>query len=90
MHISGRGDVSSSRAPTAPGMVLQCPGWWHSGGDGRTGPEVTDETRSTGMMSRRCPARVRGRRLNLFRGFHLPLSRGATWRLYGSGRHNVA
>jgi hypothetical protein len=58
MHISGRGDVSSSRPPTAPGMVLQCPGWWHSGGDIRTGSEVTEETRSTGLMSRRCPARA--------------------------------
>jgi hypothetical protein len=89
MHNSGRGDVSSSQAPTAPRMVLQCPGWWHSGGDVRTGSEVTEETRSTGLMSRRCPARVRGRHLYLFRGFCCPLSRSATWRSHGSGRHSV-
>jgi hypothetical protein len=34
VHSSGRGDVLSSRVPTAPGRVLQCPGWLHSGGDG--------------------------------------------------------
>jgi hypothetical protein len=27
VHNSGRGDVLSSRVPTALGMVLQCPGW---------------------------------------------------------------
>jgi hypothetical protein len=45
MHSSGRGDVLSSRIPTAPGRVLQRSGWWHSGGDGCTGPTVTEETR---------------------------------------------
>jgi hypothetical protein len=55
MHNSGCGDVSSSRAPTASGMVLQCLGWWHNSGDVCTGLEVTKETRSTGLMSRRCP-----------------------------------
>jgi hypothetical protein len=88
-HISGCGDVLSSSAPTAPGMVLQCSGWWHNGGDGRTGPEVTEETRSTGPMSRRHPARVQGCRPYLFRGFCRPLSRGVTWRPYRSGRHSV-
>jgi hypothetical protein len=47
------GDVLSSRAPTALGMVLQCSGWWYNGGDGHTGPEVMGETRSTGPTSRR-------------------------------------
>jgi hypothetical protein len=88
-HSSGHGDVLSSRVPTVPGMVLQCLGWWHSSGDGRTGPKVTEETRSTGLMSRCCPARARGRRLYLFRGFCRPLSRGMTWGSYGSGRHSV-
>jgi hypothetical protein len=89
MHSSGRGDVLSSRAPTAPGMVLQCPGWWHNGGDGRTGPEVTEKTRSTSLTSRCRPAWVRGWRPYLFRGFRRPLSRGATWRPYRSGWHSV-
>jgi hypothetical protein len=40
-------------------------------------------------MSWHCPAQAQGKRLYLFRGFHRPLSRGATWRLYGSGRHIV-
>jgi hypothetical protein len=34
------------------GVTLQCPGWWHSGGDGHTGPEVTEKTRSAGLTSR--------------------------------------
>jgi hypothetical protein len=89
MHNNGCGGVSSSRASTAPEMVLQCLGWWHSGRDGRTGLEEMEETRSTGLMSWHCPAQAQGKRLYLFRGFHRPLSRGATWRLYGSGRHIV-
>jgi hypothetical protein len=60
MHNSGRGGVSSSWASTAPWMVLQCLGWWHNGGDGRTGPEVMEEMRSTGPASRRHPVWVRG------------------------------
>jgi hypothetical protein len=75
MHSSGRGDVSSSRAPTALGMVLQCPGWWHSGGDGRTRPEVTEEMRSTGLMSRCCPVRARIEVRTSFEG-SIVLSRG--------------
>jgi hypothetical protein len=36
MHSSGRGSVSSSRASTAPGMVLECLGWRCSARDGGT------------------------------------------------------
>jgi hypothetical protein len=61
-HSSGCGEVLSSWALTASGMVLQCPGWQHSGGDGRTGPELAEETRSTSPTSRRRPARARDRR----------------------------
>jgi hypothetical protein len=43
----------------------------------------------TSLMSRRRPVRARGRRLYLFRVFRHPLSRGATWRQYESGRHSV-
>jgi hypothetical protein len=89
MHNSGRGSVSLSQASTALGIVLQCPGWWHSGKDGRTGPEVMEEMRSTGPTSRRRPGRAWGRWPYLFRGFHRPLSRGASWGWYGSGRHSV-
>jgi hypothetical protein len=60
MHNNGRGNVSSSQAPTTSGMVLQCPGWWHNGGDGHIGPEVTEETCFTGLTSRRRPAWVQG------------------------------
>jgi hypothetical protein len=60
MHSSGRGDVSSSRVPIVLGMVLQCPGWWYSGGDGRTGLKVTEEMRSTGPTSWCRPTRVQG------------------------------
>jgi hypothetical protein len=29
------------------GVTLQCPGWWHSGGDGHTRPEVMDVMEET-------------------------------------------
>jgi hypothetical protein len=87
LHNSGCGDVLSSWAPTAPGMVLQCSGWWCSGGDGRTGSMVMEETRSTGLTSRCRPVWARGRRPHPFRGFRHPLSRGAVRRPYGSGWH---
>jgi hypothetical protein len=61
VHSCGCGNVLSSRVPTAPGMDVQGPGWLHSGGDGRTGMEVTGETRSSGLMSPRCPAWAWGR-----------------------------
>jgi hypothetical protein len=38
LHNSTRGGVPSPWIPTVLGMTLQCPGWWHSGGDGLTGP----------------------------------------------------
>jgi hypothetical protein len=75
VHSSGRGGVLSSRVPTASGMALQCPGWLHSGGDGRIGLEVTGETRSAGLTSRRCPAYARDRCPYPFRGSRRPLSR---------------
>jgi hypothetical protein len=88
-YSGGDGDVLLSRAPTATGMALQYSGWRHSGGDGRTGPTVTEETRYTGPISRRRPVRARGRRPYHFLGFRCPLSRGAACRPYGSGRHSV-
>jgi hypothetical protein len=75
VHSSGCGIISSLRVPTVSRMTLQCPRWWHSGGDGRTGLEVMGETRSAGLMSRRRPAWVRDRRSYPFRGFRRPLSR---------------
>jgi hypothetical protein len=89
MHNGGDGDVLSSRASTTSGMAPQCPGWEDSGVDGRTGPEVMEETRSSSPTSRRCPVRARGRCSYPFRGFRRPLSRGAACRSYGSGRHSV-
>jgi hypothetical protein len=89
MHNSGRGDVLSSRVPTTPGMVLQRSGWWHSGGDGCTGPTVTEGTRSTGPTSRRRPRAGTGET-------SVPLSRvplssfeGAARQPYRSGWYNV-
>jgi hypothetical protein len=64
-----------SWALTASGMVLQCSGWWRSSGDGRTGPMATEETRLTGLTSRRRPVRARDRHPYHFRGFCHPLSR---------------
>jgi hypothetical protein len=88
-HSSRCGDVLSSWAPTTPGMVLQCSGWQYSGGDGLTGPELAEGTRSTSPTSQHRLVRARGRRPYPFRGFRRPLSRGAACRLYGSGRHSV-
>jgi hypothetical protein len=89
MHSGGDGDVLSSRAPTATRMALQYSGWRYSGGDGRTGSTVTEETHSTGSTSWRRSVRARGRRLYPSRGFRCPLSRGAACRPYGSGQHSV-
>jgi hypothetical protein len=89
MYNGGCGGVLSSQASTVPGMTLQCPGWWHSGGNGRTGSEVMEEMRLASLTSRRRPKRVRNRRPYAFRGFHCPLSRGVMWRQYGSGWHSV-
>jgi hypothetical protein len=89
MHSGGRGDVLSIWVSTVLGMARQCPRWQHSGGDDWTGPEVTEETCSTGLTSQHCPRLARGRWLYPFRGCHRPLSRGATRRRYRNGRHNV-
>jgi hypothetical protein len=75
VHNSGRDDVLLSRVPTALGMVQQRTGWWHSGGDGCTGPTVIEETLSTGLMSRCCPVWAQDGCLCPFRGFRRPLSR---------------
>jgi hypothetical protein len=89
LYNGGRGDVLSIWVATVLGMARQFSGWQHSGGDGRTGPEVMEEMRSAGFTSRRHPMRVRGRWPYSFRGCRCPLSREATWRRYGSGRHSV-
>jgi hypothetical protein len=68
VHSSGRGGVLSSGLP-------QRRGWCCSARDGSTGPKVTEETCSTGLMSRSRPARARGKHSYLFRGFRHPLSR---------------
>jgi hypothetical protein len=73
LHSGGRGDVPSSWVPTVLGMTLQCLGWWHSGGDGYAGPEVTGETRPADLMSRRLPRRVQSRWPYPFRGCRRPL-----------------
>jgi hypothetical protein len=75
VHSSRRGGVLSPRTPIASGMALQCPGWCRGGGDGRTGPMVTEEIRLTGPTSRHCPGRARNRRPSPFRGFRRPPSR---------------
>jgi hypothetical protein len=54
------GGVPSTRVPMLLGMALQCPGWWHSGRDGRTGLEVTEEMHSIILTSRRHPRRAQG------------------------------
>jgi hypothetical protein len=68
LHSGGCGDVLSPHTPTASGMALQCSGCRYSGGDGRTGLMVTEETHLTGLTSWRCPGRARNRRPSLFEG----------------------
>jgi hypothetical protein len=75
VHSSKRGGVLSPRTPTASGMVLQCSGWHRGGEDGRTGPMVAEETRLTGLTSRRCPGQARNMRPSPFQGFCRPPSR---------------
>jgi hypothetical protein len=74
-HSSGRGGVLSPRAPTTPGMALQCPGWRRDDGDGRTGPMATEVTRLTGPTSRRGPGRAQNRHPSPFQGLRRPPSR---------------
>jgi hypothetical protein len=73
VHNSRRGGVLSSRTPTTSGMALRCPIWRRGGGDGRTGPMVTEETRLTGPTSRHRPGRARDGRPYPFRGLRRPL-----------------
>jgi hypothetical protein len=75
VHSCRRGGVLSPHTPTASGMALQCSGWRCVGGDGRTGPMVTEETRLTGPTSRRRPGRAWNMCPSPFRGFRRPLSR---------------
>jgi hypothetical protein len=69
VHSGRRGGVLSPCTPIVSGMALQCLGWCYSGGDGRTGPMVTEGTRLTSLASWRCPGRAQSRRLSPFRGF---------------------
>jgi hypothetical protein len=55
LHSGGRGDVLSTWVSTLLGMTLQCPGWRHSGGDGRAGSEVIEKTRPADLTSRLHP-----------------------------------
>jgi hypothetical protein len=48
--------------PTASGMAPQCLGWRRDGGDGCTGPMVTEGTRLTNPTSRHGPVRAWNRR----------------------------
>jgi hypothetical protein len=88
LHSGRRGGVPSTSIPAVLGMTLRCPGWWYSGEDGRTGPEVTEKTRSVGLTSRHHPGREWSWWSYPFRGCRRPL-RSATWRRYESGRHSV-
>jgi hypothetical protein len=59
LYSCRRGGVLSARALTVLGMVSpQCSGWWHSTGDGHTGPEVTEDMCHASLMSQRRPGRA--------------------------------
>jgi hypothetical protein len=89
MYSGRRGGVPSARVPMVLGMDLQCPGWWHGDGDGRTGLEVMKEMCSIIFTSRRRPGLAPGRWSYAFRGHHHPFSRGVAWWKDGSGQHSA-
>jgi hypothetical protein len=89
LHSGGRGDVLSTWVPTVWGMAPHCPGWRYSGGDGRTGPEVMEDTRFADLTSPRRSRRVWSWWPYPFRGCRRPILRGATWKRYRSRRHSV-
>jgi hypothetical protein len=60
LHSGRRSDVPSAFVPIALGTDLHYPGWQHRGGDGHTGPEVTEEMCSIILVSRRCPGLASG------------------------------
>jgi hypothetical protein len=76
LHSGRCGGVPSAWVPTGLGVALQYPGWWHSGGDGRTGPMATEEMRFIILTSWRHPGLALGRWSYAFRGCHRPLSEG--------------
>jgi hypothetical protein len=84
-----RGGAPSEHGSTASGMVLRCLGWGHRVGDGRTGSEVMEKTRSTHLVSRRCVGQAPGWWTYASQGRRCPFSRGAAWRKDRSGWHSV-
>jgi hypothetical protein len=62
--------------------------WLHNAGDGRTAPEMVDETCSICLGPRRRRSRAPGRRPYILRGCFHSLSRGSLWE-DGSRRHSV-
>jgi hypothetical protein len=78
----------SSWVPAAPGMAAQGRGWLHSGGDGRTGPEMTGETGSAGNVT--VLSRVGMGQVSVPFSRVLPSSfKGVARRPYGGGWHSV-
>jgi hypothetical protein len=64
---------------------MQCTRWcWH-GGDGRTGPMVTEVTGPAGPTSRRSPVRAWSSRPSSLRGLRRPLSRARRVGCTGAG-----
>jgi hypothetical protein len=87
---SGRcGGVPSALVFTVLGMAPQCPGWRHSTGDGRTGPEVIKGMRSVCLASWRHPGWTLNWWSYAFRERHCPLSRGVARRKDESWRHSA-
>jgi hypothetical protein len=72
---SRRGGVLSPHASTALGMLVQWPGWRCDGGDGRTGPMVTEVTAPTVLTSRRSPVRAWSSRSSSLRALCRPFLR---------------
>jgi hypothetical protein len=56
-------------------MVMQWPGWRRNGGDGRTGPMVTEVTGPAGPTSQHSPMRAWSSRLPPIRGLRRHFSR---------------
>jgi hypothetical protein len=67
--------MAASCRPVLPQRRGWCPRWRRGSGDGCTGPMVMEETRLTGLTSRRCPGRAGNKCLSPFWGLCRLLSR---------------
>jgi hypothetical protein len=83
--------LAKGRALVAQGTAWRCPvrRGLHSAEDHRTGPEVTEGTRSANPVSRHRPDQAPGQQSYALRGCPHALSRGTTWGKDGTRCHSA-